>query len=259
MVENEDDFWNAWRQYLDLNKDRHEFCLEQYHVIECGYSIQCHPHIPQELIDHLGVEGKVDSPFALLPGFTGLILEQLSLVENDWKKVEKAVLGHEELKVQVEADIINFVELFFSLVVQLFRRPLLIKRISHCESQFNHLLVWPVFELAIDLCKNNSADFFTAEYILKASKDEYKADGCVVDEFGNEISLLETSGCYLLNGRSKYGFDYVKATFGALMLFNGILKKYFWATEDSALSLKIPFVHAMRKFMTLCFIQSLSN
>lgn len=58
-------------------------------------------------------------------------------------------------------------------------------------------------------------DFVAGEYVLHSSKEEYKADACILDSSKNEICLLETSGCYLLGDLPKYGYDHVKGAFGA--------------------------------------------
>ena len=103
-------------------------------------------------------------------------------------------------------------------------------------------------ELAVDEIDDEELAFVTAEYVLKSSAEEYKADGCIL--FGeDELCLLETSGKFMLEDNSKYGYDHIKMTFGALCLFNAIYKKYCWANEDTALKLKIPFVHSRGKIL----------
>ena len=86
-------------------------------------------------------------------------------------------------------------------------------------------------------------EILTCGIYLECSKEEYKADACIsVDE--NELSILETSGKILLNDNSKYGSDHIKVHYGALSIFNAIYKKYYWASEATALKLHIPFLHA---------------
>lgn len=87
-------------------------------------------------------------------------------------------------------------------------------------------------------------DFVAGEYILQSSKEEYKADACILDNSNNEICLLETSGCYLLGDLPKYGYDHVKGAFGTLTMFNAAFKKYHRAPFEVAQQLKIFFVHA---------------
>ncbi|GAA5810964.1 hypothetical protein MFLAVUS_004393 [Mucor flavus] len=70
-------------------------------------------------------------------------------------------------------------------------------------------------EFMVDGMPDMSLKFSLAEYILKCSKEEYKADACIsVDK--NELSILETSGKILLNDNSKYGSDHIKVHYGAL-------------------------------------------
>ncbi|KAL7313332.1 hypothetical protein PS15m_007093 [Mucor circinelloides] len=76
-----------------------------------------------------------------------------------------------------------------------------------------------------------------------ASKETNKVDACIIDN-GMEICLLETSGKLLLRDNTKYGFDHIKCNFGSLNIFNNIYKKYYWASQETAGRLKIPFVHA---------------
>lgn len=80
---------------------------------------------------------------------------------------------------------------------------------------------------------------------MKCTDEEYKADACISAD-GNERSLLETSGKILLDDNSKYGNNHIKIHYGALSIFNALYKKYYWATEETAANLHIPFLHARR-------------
>lgn len=100
-------------------------------------------------------------------------------------------------------------------------------------------------EFVVDSMSDMSLKFSPAEYILNCSKEEYKVDACIlVDE--NELSILEASGKILLNNNSKYDSDHIKVHYGALNIFNAIYKKYYWASEATALKLHISFLHASR-------------
>ncbi|KAI8351221.1 hypothetical protein EDC96DRAFT_448074 [Choanephora cucurbitarum] len=59
----------------------------------------------------------------------------------------------------------------------------------------------------------------------------------------------------MLEDNSKYGYDHIKLNFGALCLFNEIYKKYCWASENTALKLRIPFVHARDNILFLTMKQ----
>lgn len=51
---------------------------EKYHIIECGYSIQCKPNIPQQLYDHLDVNAEViKNPFKQLVKYSFTVLDTL--------------------------------------------------------------------------------------------------------------------------------------------------------------------------------------
>lgn len=120
------------------------------------------------------------------------------------------------------------------------------KPLSQSESSFNFRVVWPLMSLA---CETSSSrlTFLPGEYSLKASKQDYKADACIIDAEQNELCILETSGPLKLGDKCKYGYDHIKGAFGSLTLFNDLFKKYYMASEDTAQRLKIMFVHARRK------------
>ncbi|KAI8351220.1 hypothetical protein EDC96DRAFT_546843 [Choanephora cucurbitarum] len=71
----------------------------------------------------------------------------------------------------------------------LYRKKGLYKRLAINESSFNHLLVWPMMELAVDEIDDEELTFVTAEYVLKSSVEEYKTDGCILFG-GDELCLL---------------------------------------------------------------------
>ncbi|KAI9472273.1 MAG: hypothetical protein EXX96DRAFT_611523 [Benjaminiella poitrasii] len=106
-----------------------------------------------------------------------------------------------------------------------FKKPDLIKQLSINEASFNRALVWPLRNIAVDSIGGDLM-FAPGEYILKASKEEYKANSVVLDD------------------NPKYGLDHIKGTFGILTVFNNIFKIYYLSTEATATSLKITFVHA---------------
>jgi hypothetical protein len=92
--------------------------------------------------------------------------------------------------------------------------------------------------------------FVPGEWVLKSSMEEYKADGVVMSN-KIELFLLETSGKFLLSDKARFGYDHIKGTFGCLTIYNQILKKYCYATEETASKLKITFVHARSKLLDI--------
>ncbi|KAG1290354.1 hypothetical protein G6F66_008720 [Rhizopus arrhizus] len=126
----------------------------------------------------------------------------------------------------------------------LFKEPALYGFLSSGnENMFNHYVVWPLMDVSINAIKPKMK-LMLVEYILKAFDDEYKADGCILDQFGNEVCLLETSSTFLFKESGKLGYDHVKGTFDALTLFNVIFKKYNNATLEAAQNLTVAFIHA---------------
>ena len=55
---------------------------------------------------------------------------------------------------------------------------------------------------------------------------------------------MGTSSTSLFKESGKLGYNHVKGTFSALVLFNAIFKKYNNATLETALSLTVAFIHA---------------
>lgn len=132
----------------------------------------------------------------------------------------------------------------FDFSHSLFKEPALYGFLSSGnENMFNHYVVWPLMDVSINAIKPKMK-LMLAEYILKAFDDEYKADGCILDQFGNEVCLLETSSTFLFKESGKLGYDHVKGTFDALTLFNAIFKKYNNTTLETAQNLTVAFIHA---------------
>lgn len=89
QVENEEDLWDAWRQFMDCCSC-HDFCPEKYHIIECGYSIQCKPNIPQQLYDHLDVNAEtIKNPFKQHVKYSFTVLDTLKNLPEKWKEARK--------------------------------------------------------------------------------------------------------------------------------------------------------------------------
>ncbi|CAO3699127.1 unnamed protein product [Rhizopus stolonifer] len=235
-INNEEDLWDAWRQYME-SCSCHEFCPEKYHVIECGYSIKCSSQTTEALYDHLGTSvHKIKSPFQSCPQFTFTACNILKdMTESNWRETKKH-LSNIEVSMTPES---TFAEDWFFNCHSLFKEPALYDFLSSGnENTFNHYVVWPLMDVSINAIKPKMKLMLT-EYILKAFVDEYKADGCILDQFGNEVCLLETSSTFLSKERGKLGYDHVKGTFGALTLFNAIFKKYNSATLETALNLTV--------------------
>ncbi|CEI86246.1 hypothetical protein RMCBS344292_00689 [Rhizopus microsporus] len=256
-IENLEDLLDAWRQYLSASGDKHEYCLEKYHIIECGYSIKCNPKISEGLYNQIGLSGEctVESPFISCFSYCSKILDYMKT--RAWKEVESAVIGSQNEKLELVKDQVDFVEEYFRFCLLLFKRNNLYKRLNISESNFSRLLVWPAIEVSIESME--LLEFLPGEYLLKSSQEKYSADGCIVNEEDNEMFLLETSGKLMLNEKWKYGYDHVKCTFGALSIFNAAFKKYFFATKETAMKLQIPYLHAMEDSLHLWVLELCSN
>lgn len=55
--------------------------LEQYHIIECGYSIKCNPNVREELYFHVSTSNhSVTTPFKAYTEYTGDVLAVMTSV-----------------------------------------------------------------------------------------------------------------------------------------------------------------------------------
>lgn len=69
--------------------------------------------------------------------------------------------------------------------------------------------------------------------------------------------LLETSGHFRNNNRSKIGFDQHKGLFGALVMLNTAAYKFPHANMSTLKTFKVFFVHGAGKASTLTIVYSL--
>ncbi|EIE80195.1 hypothetical protein RO3G_04900 [Rhizopus delemar RA 99-880] len=185
----------------------------------------------EALHDHLGTSvHEIKSPFQSCPQFTFTACNILkNMTESNWRETKKH-LGN--------------IEPLFDFSHNLFKEAALYDFLSSGnENTFNHHVGWPLMDVSINAIKPKMK-LMLAEYILKAFVDEYKADECILDQFGNEVCLLGTSSTFLFKESGKLGYDHVKGTFGALTLFNAIFKKYNNATLENALNPTVAFIHA---------------
>ncbi|KAG1005310.1 hypothetical protein G6F57_008522 [Rhizopus arrhizus] len=182
--------------------------------------------------------------------------ENVQMDSRAWKEVESAVIDSQDEKSELVKEQVDFVEEYFRFCL-LFKKGNLYKCLNISESNFSRLLVWPAVEVSIESME--LLEFLPGEYLLKSSQEKYNADGCIVDEENNEMFLLEVSGKLLLNEKWKYGYDHVKCTFGALSIFNAAFKKYFFATEETAMKLQTPYLHAMEGSLHLWVLELCSN
>jgi hypothetical protein len=67
------------------SSDNHEYCLEKYHVIECGYSIKCNPKIPEELYSQISLpkEYVIESPLISCVKHSNKVLNYMKV--KSWK------------------------------------------------------------------------------------------------------------------------------------------------------------------------------
>ncbi|KAI8077303.1 uncharacterized protein B0P05DRAFT_638008 [Gilbertella persicaria] len=224
QVESEEDLWDAWRQFLKCCCCCHDFC------------------IPQQLYDHLDTATvAINNLFKQHPEYSLAVLEALKPLPKNWKAARKAVVNPEDNDDDNEGEESKefLQELFLIMQYYFVQEEGCGCCIKKSEVNYNLFVLWPLMSLAA-----GDMNFVAGEYILKASKEEYRADACILDENDNEICLLESSGCYLFGDKCKYGYDHVKGAFGVLTMFNAAFKKYHKASFKVAQELSILFIHA---------------
>ncbi|PHZ12696.1 uncharacterized protein RHIMIDRAFT_283038 [Rhizopus microsporus ATCC 52813] len=238
QIEDEEDIWDAWRQFLQTC-NCYGFCLEKYHIIECGYSIKCSPSWSDQLLDHLGVDDhSVESAFKRCSKYAiAALLITKDIIMTNYQEKRKALMNLQKNEDE-DREAASFVEEFLLLIVNLCRHEDIHKPLSQSEPSFNFRMVWPLMSLACE-ASSSCLTFLPGEYILKASKQDYKADACIVDAEQNELCILETSDPLKLDDKCEYGYDYVKGAFGSLTLFNDLFKKYYMASKDTAQRLNV--------------------
>ncbi|KAI8375757.1 hypothetical protein EDC96DRAFT_306210 [Choanephora cucurbitarum] len=240
-IDDEEDLWDAWRQFMECCCC-HDFCLEKYHVIECGYSIKCKPMVTQQLLNHLDIGyTTIASPFKQYETYSFSVLEALKKLPKSCQGARKAVVSVDNDSDDEDSnqEVREFLQDFFLHMIDLLKRKDVAALLSLSEANYNLFVLWPLMSLAA-----GELQFVAGEYVLRSSKEEYKADACILDDQKNEVCLLETSNGFLCGDKSKYGFDHVKGTFGALAMFGAAFKKYNRASHEVAQQLNILFVHA---------------
>ncbi|KAG1454166.1 hypothetical protein G6F46_007552 [Rhizopus delemar] len=135
-IENLEDLLDAWRHYLSASNDKYEYCLEKYHIIECGYSIKCNPKIPEELYNQIGLSEEciVESPFISCFSYCSKILDYMKT--RAWKEVESAVIGSQDEKLELVKEQVDFVEEYFRFCLLLSKENNLYKHFNISESNF---------------------------------------------------------------------------------------------------------------------------
>lgn len=59
------------------------FCLEKYHIIECGYSIKCNPRVPEELMQFVNTDNHtITTPFKGCIEYTNVVISAMRTVSQ---------------------------------------------------------------------------------------------------------------------------------------------------------------------------------
>ncbi|KAI9470971.1 MAG: hypothetical protein EXX96DRAFT_623149 [Benjaminiella poitrasii] len=234
----------------------HEFCLEQYHIIECGYAIKCNLNVPENLYFHVSTRNhRVTTPFKAYIKHTNDVLA--AMTSNDIKAVKK-VVQNPSCEKSSSTEVLNFVEEFFELRKSIYKKPDVYTGLQTNESSFNHLFVWLIMGFAADNANEFNFKFIPREYIFMVSEETNKVDVCII-HYAIKLCLLETSRQLFLRDNTRYGFNHIKGNFGALIIFNHIYKKYCWASKETAGRLKTLFVYARHDTIYLWLLELCSS
>lgn len=153
--------------------------------------------------------------------------------------------------------------------------------INDGEATFDSLFIYPFIESVTTWLKEKEewckAGFRHGEVNLismnkqlkniplyKEDNHSYLADG-IIKLYGLkniEVLLLETSGCFGSNDKSKIAYDHHKGLFGALAMLKGIADEFCMASIKTFEKCKIFFVHGagktQRSFVLFFFTLSLT-
>ncbi|KAF7725434.1 hypothetical protein EC973_009608 [Apophysomyces ossiformis] len=216
-IDDEDDFWEA---------------LEKHHIIECGYSIECKPHIPPELYQHLCL---TKTPAIQFQDVKSYVSNYIKLAKDD------NVMTYRSCTEQVfpyggDVDVL--------------------------ETIFNYRMVWPCLD-AVANCINE-VRFYPGEIFLSAfpsstsGSTTYKADGVLMGSSGIELVLLETSGPFGNQDKTRHARDHVKAAFGLTAMLKDIARRFPWGKFETFQKLKVYFVHARGEHINLWGLEMVS-
>lgn len=179
-IDNQDDFWSSWQQYFD-ECECHAYCLEKYHIIECGYTIQCKPSYDVDLYEQLGNNAHqiVKSPFARFADYSSKAVAAVAL-KNE-RKMMNALMNDdhwEEIEKGCNSHIAIFVYNYFTFIKTYMPSA---SRITDSESMYNHHLVWGLLDLAVKtaITPATKLAFETGEVLLDSFDEIFKADGVV--------------------------------------------------------------------------------
>ncbi|KAG0181175.1 hypothetical protein DFQ29_009135 [Apophysomyces sp. BC1021] len=246
------DDWREWRTFLqqaELNAEAtNRLSLEKFHVIQCGFKIKCYASLTPKLYQKLDNGSPQSNP---LPHIADLIRNIFAL-QNDRSKILSEIwrYGSEgKFRDPKKTFVLAILDQFFRNV---FSEKADCETIRKYESTFNHKIVWPCLEAVVQYFSETTTsatiEFDTGEVALQSmsSRDEftrYIADGIVlINDF--EIVVLETSGAYGNDKRSRHGFDHIKGAFGAMAMFHAVAKRYYGAKVETLCNLEVFFVHA---------------
>ncbi|OBZ82077.1 hypothetical protein A0J61_09872 [Choanephora cucurbitarum] len=177
------------------------------------------------------------------------ILDRFPFKTKEQRKIVQT-LGNDEHWDAVDYGLLNAKFIYSSFIAMntLFSQPI---SLEANESMFNHMAIWPILSLAID----DRTSFLPGEIELSASSKNYNADALI--KYGEvEVCVLETSGRYKLEDNARFGYDHVKGAFALLSMIKAIYKKYRFATKETAVELRVHFVHARGTKMHLWSLEA---
>ncbi|KAI9351669.1 hypothetical protein BD770DRAFT_147365 [Pilaira anomala] len=149
VIDSNDDFWSSWLERFD-KCECHKYCLDKYHIIECGYTIQCRPSYGVDLYEQPGDNKHqvVKSSFMNFGAYTTKFLQELK--KKTERRIMKALLDDdhwEEIEEENNSANARYVYDFFFILINKYMSDA--STIEKSESMFNHYLIWPLLSLAV--------------------------------------------------------------------------------------------------------------
>ncbi|KAI9485625.1 MAG: hypothetical protein EXX96DRAFT_533964 [Benjaminiella poitrasii] len=155
-IDSNEDFWNNWEESRD-NCSCHSYYLEQYHIIECGHTIECKSSYELVYMNNL-----VITP----PEYSNPHLCRTTLLHQILSRSQKQ-----------SCHVVSNID------------------IEDKESSYNYEVVLAYHQFGYEIGSSNAPAllFRTGEILLDESDEDFKTDTFVEIE-GMELLLLETSG-----------------------------------------------------------------
>ncbi|CEP16965.1 hypothetical protein [Parasitella parasitica] len=258
--------WKDWKTYIESSLDSfHPFSLVANDIVRAGKGVSDRPLLDENLYKQ-HMSQKSNSRYLMPEDFKAHI-RAFAMAKN--KPESKSVIyGLSLLLSQKEDANMEFVH---DVLVEMCRTYTSHIDIQQSEDAFNQLFIWPYLlamsrSISETIDSSISSEFLTGQPILQSMTKQLKAVGLYIDDahvyksdglfqlsgsIKEELLLLETSGCFANNDKSKVNFDHHKGVYGMLAMLKSIADDYYYASLDSFMRIKVYFLHAADEHLHL--------